>query len=681
MTGCHAPASPLGQTVVADVRTPTRVMALAGPPNAGKSTLFNLLTGLNQHVGNWPGKTVERREGRLTYRGETWRVVDLPGTYSLTANSEEERIARTYILQERPDVVVVVASAASLEYGLSLLAEVLLLGCPTILALNMMDVAVQHGIQVEPHVLEAALGIPVVPMVAARNEGVEALLETAQRVVVGDILLRPNLPDVGEGHRAVWEAVRATLPPVLTQVYPADWLATKLLEGDAELLEWVERQAPEAWARLRPLLLAHEDAFLDVVSARYAWVERMLRAAVVRPRANVVTLTDRLDRIATHPLWGLVLFLLVSGLMYVLVYSLALPMADMLENWVVGRFGEIVAQWLAFAPAWLRSLLVDGVLGGVGTVFSFLPILAVFFTAMAFLEDVGYLARAAYVMDRFMRWMGLHGRSFLPLFLGFGCNVPAVMGTRIIESRRGRLLTILLAPLVPCSARMAVVTFLAPAFFGSWSAGVVWGLVALNLMVLMFLGWLINRLVYRGERAVFIMEMPLYHLPNLRIIGITVWNHLKAYVQKAGTVILAVSVVVWALAYFPHGNTETSWLAWLGRHLAGLGRGLGWEDWRLMTALLTSFVAKENTIATLGVLYGMSEAGTGLAMRVARTLSPAAALSFLVVQMLFIPCAATVATIRKEVNGRWALLSVVLLLVVSFGMGWLVYRITLLWMG
>ena len=648
----------------------TLILALAGQPNVGKSTVFNMLTGLNQHVGNWPGKTVEQKIGHLEYQGQRWTVVDLPGTYSLTANSEEERIAREYILREKPDVVAVVVSAASLEHGLYLLAEVLGLGRPVVLALNMMDVAEQNGIRVEPHVLAAALGVPVVPMVASKGQGVRELLDVAREVVAHPEMVKPVLPELSPEHRPVWQAIREALPPTLAAEYPLDWLATKLLEGDTELTELVRQRAPEAWEKIHPLLMQHEDAFLDVASARYAWVERMIRAAVASPRIGALTLTDRLDRVATHPFWGLVVLLVMSGGMYWLVYTLAFPIVDWLAAGV-DQLAVVLAGALAGSPTWLQGLVVDGLVGGVGAVISFVPILAVFFAALAFLEDVGYMARAAYVVDRFMHWMGLHGRSFLPLFLGFGCNVPAVMGARIVESRRARLLTILLAPLVPCTARMAVVTFLAPAFFGRWAALVVWGLVALNMLVLMVLGVAINRLFYHGERTAFIMEMPLYHRPNLRNILLPVWQHTWEFLRRAATMIVLISMVVWALSYFPSGDPETSWLAAMGRALDWLGHSLGWPDWRLMTALLSSFLAKENTIATLGVLYGVG--GGGLAQRVAQPLSPAGALSFLVVQMLFIPCAATLATIRKEAGTRWALYSVGLLLVVSFLAGWGVY--------
>jgi ferrous iron transport protein B len=325
------------------------------------------------------------------------------------------------------------------------------------------------------------------------------------------------------------------------------------------------------------------------------------------------------------------------------------------------------------APAWLSGLLIDGVIGGAGTMITFAPILVIFFAAMSFLEDVGYMARAAYSMDRFMHQMGLHGKSFMPLFLGFGCNVPAVMGTRIVDDPRARLLTILLAPLVPCTARMAVVAVLAPAFFGPYALWVSWGLVLFSLLLLGGLGAVLNRLLFRGERAAFIMEMPLYHLPNWRTIGLGVGQRLLSFLRKAGTVILVISIVVWALATLPYGQIETSILAAVGRGLAPLGSLIG-LDWRMMVALLASFIAKENAVATLGVLYGAG--ADGLSAVLSSQISLASGLAFMVVTMLFVPCVATVAAMRQETGSwKWPLLGMGLQLILSFSAGALVYQL------
>ena len=649
-------------------------IALAGQPNVGKSTVFNMLTGLNQHVGNWPGKTVEQKTGMYTHNGQVIRLVDLPGTYSLTANSEEERIARDFLLRERPDVVVVIVNAAALERNLYLVAELLSMPVRVVVGLNMMDVAEQQGIHVEAHVLRAALGVPVVPLVASRNQGVSELIDAALRLMKNPDDFAPNRPEIRAEHRPVLAEIRSLLGGKIP-LYPEEWTAIKLLEGDTEITEMVRQSAPEAWERIHALLKQHEDAYLDVAGGRYEWVGRMVRAAMVKPKPGAISLTDRLDKIATHPFWGLVLLLGIFGLVFWLTYTAAMPVVIWLDTQVITSLAASVRWALAPAPAWLTSLLVDGLIAGAGAVLALMPVLVIFFAVLGLLEGVGYLARSAYIMDRFMHWMGLHGRSFLPLCIGVGCNVPGCMAARIVEERRARLLTILLMPLVPCTGRMAVIAFLAPAFFGKNAALVTWGMVAGDILLLLLIGMAINRGVLRGARSAFIMEIPLYHLPNARTIGLYVWHNTWAFVKKAGTIILLASATVWLLAYLPGGEVEGSLLARFGRWLEPAGRWLGLGDWRLIVALLSSFVAKENVIATLGVLYG-SGANLGLAEQVARTLAPAAALAFLVMQITFIPCAATVAAMKQETGSwKWPAFSVGLLLVISFSVAVIVYQL------
>jgi ferrous iron transport protein B len=430
----------------------------------------------------------------------------------------------------------------------------------------------------------------------------------------------------------------------------------------------------DLWQGVHDVLRAHDDALVAVASGRYEWIGRMIRAAVTRPKAGEIGLTERLDRWATHPIWGLLLLAAILGLAFTLTYTIGAPLQNLLDTHVVGAVGDLARSWLAGigAPAWLVGLVADGVIGGAGAMLTFLPILVIFFALMGVLEDVGYMARGAFVMDSFMHLMGLHGKSFLPLFLGFGCNVPGVLGTRVIESRRARLVTILLAPLVPCTARMTVIAFLAPAFFGSAATLVSWGLILLALLVLALSGVLINRLLFRSQRAAFIMELPLYHIPNWRTIGLLVWQRSLEFLRKAIVVILPVSVVVWALSVLPSGDVETSFLAQIGRWLEPVGGLMGF-DWRLLVALLTSFIAKENSIATLGVLFGAEE-GTGLAETLASTFTAPTGLAFLVVQMLFVPCVATVAAVRQETGSwRWMFFSVAFLLIVSWAAGVGVY--------
>ncbi len=655
----------------------TITVALAGQPNVGKSTVFNVLTGLNQHVGNWPGKTIEQKVGTYHYRGTTITIVDLPGTYSLSANSPEELIAREYIIRERPDVVAVVINAAALERNLYLVAELLALPSPVVVGLNMVDVANHEGMKVKPEVLEAALGVPVVPMVATKNRGIDDLAAMIARLAAGDLPYEPKVPEIRPDHKGVLAELCGFVADHVPEPYPPEWVALKLLEGDTEVTRTMGAHLPDdVWQKVYAILHAHEDAVVDGAGGRYEWIGRMARAALVRPRVGQVTFTDRLDRMATHPFWGVLLLAGMLGGIFWLTYAVGMPLQNWLNSYVVGGLADLAGNLLAHAPVWLRGLTIDGVLGGAGMVITFLPILLIFFAVMGLLEDVGYMTRAAYVMDRFMHLMGLHGKSFLPLFVGFGCNVPAVVGARIIESRRARLLTILLAPLVPCTARMAVVAFLAPLFFGVAAPLVAWGLILLSLLVLAISGVALNKILFRGERAAFIMELPLYHVPNWCTIGLLVRQRTLEFLKKAGTIILVISVIVWALSMLPYGEVESSWLASIGRLLAPLGALMG-LDWRMMVALLSSFAAKENSIATLGILFGAGKEGAQLTALLSSALTPAAGLAFLTVQMLFIPCAATVAAIKQETGGwKWTGFSIGFLLVVSFAVGVGVYQLT-----
>ena len=470
--------------------------------------------------------------------------------------------------------------------------------------------------------------------------------------------------------------IRTLIDGCVPEPYPSDWVALKLLEGDTEITAMMRDKClpPERWEGVHTILMAHEDAVLAVAGGRYEWVGRMIRAAVTRPRAGQITLTERLDRWAAHPLMGLGILAAILALVFWVTFAIGTPLQDVVATQVVGNLSSLVSSWLVDAPTWLHGLVIDGVLGGVGTVLTFLPILVIFFAALAVLEDTGYMARAAYVMDRFMHYLGLHGKSFLPLFLGFGCNVPAVMGARVIESEKGRLLTILLAPLVPCSARLLVLALLTPVFFGKLAMAVAIALVALNIAVMALVGIALNRTLFRGERAAFIMELPLYHRPSLRTVGYFVWHNTWAFLRKAGTLILLIAVVVWALSSFPGADVEQSFLARFGRSLEPVGQLMG-MDWRMLVALLSSFIAKENAIAILGILYGAGEEGAGLAETMAAVVSPATALAFLVVSMLFIPCAATVAVMHQETRSwRWTMFGVLLLLLIAVIAGVLVYQ-------
>jgi len=647
-------------------------VALVGQPNVGKSTIFNILTGLSQHVGNWPGKTVEKKEGEHRSDHLLIRIVDLPGTYSLTAFSEEERVARDFLIKEKPDLVILVLNAAALERSLYLLSEVLLLNRPVIAAVNMLDVASGQGIQINTTTLQEKLGIPVVPMVAKRNSGIRDLVEQISAFAADGAKLQPSQPEVSTDHLLIYRQILKIVRPLVPQPYTAEWTAVKIMEGDPEASALVEKLADQtAWNTIQDLLSKHEDALHAVVNGRYDWIEQISRAAMSQFRMGQVVLTDRIDHVLTRPVFGIPILLAVMALVFGLTYSVGIP----LQNWMnegIQHFVKMIGPWTTGWPLWLHGILINGVIGGAGSVLTFLPILLIFFAIMAFLEDVGYMARAAFVMDRVMHLVGLHGKSFIPMCLGFGCNVPAVLGARIIETRKARMITLLLIPFVPCTARLAVLTLISAAIFGSKAAIVSWSILALNIAVLGLAGALVNKTLWRQD-APFIMELPIYHRPDARAIFMVIWSRIVAFVRKAGTVILAVSVIIWLISYFPAGAVEKSWLASLGRLIEPLGVPLG-LDWKMITALLTGLVAKETVVATLGVLYSVGEGG--LASMLPSVMSHASAAAFLVVMMLFVPCVATIAVLRQEMNSsKWFYSTIVMTLIVSYLGGIAAYQL------
>ncbi|MBN1437964.1 MAG: ferrous iron transport protein B [Anaerolineales bacterium] len=655
------------------------VVAIAGQPNSGKSTVFNLLTGLSQHVGNWPGKTIEQKRGTHRTESRTLELVDLPGTYSLSAHSPEECVARDFIVREQPDLVVAVVNAATLERHLYLLSELLVLPVPVVLGLNMMDVAEAQGLQIDVRALEQALGLPVIPMVASRNQGIRELVTAIEQLLDKPDTFQPVRPAIRADHQSVLEEVHRLTAGSVPEPYPPDWAALKLLEGDSEITEVLHsRLAPADWEAVQAVLMAHEDAVVAIAGGRYAWIGKILRAAVKKPRAGQITLTEKMDRLAIHPVGGFLILLGILGAAFGLTFSIGVPLQEALDLHIVQAVSDWAHTALAGAPWWLRGLLVDGAWAGAGMVLTFAPVLAVFFAILGFLEDTGYMARAAYVTDRFMHAMGLHGKSFLPLCLSLGCNVPGVLCARIIDSHRARILTILLVPFVPCTARLAVLAVLAPLFFGESAVWAALAVLGINLAVLIGTGYALHKLVLGGEHTAFIMELPLYHWPNSRTIGLYIWQHLREFLAKAGTVIVAVSMIIWGISYLPGGDFQSGYLSTFGEWLTPVGRLMGLE-WRMVVALLTSVVAKENTLAALSVLYQIHDTTGGLSAALSGAITPAAGLAFLVVQMTFIPCIATLAAIKQETRSwKWTFFSVALMTIVSLVAGALVYRIGLL---
>lgn len=652
-------------------------VALVGQPNVGKSTIFNILTGLSQHVGNWPGKTVEKKEGSHRADNILLKIVDLPGTYSLTAFSEEERIVRDFIIMEEPDLVVLVMNAAALERNLYLLSEVLLLNRPVIVAVNMMDVASSRGIQIDIKKLQDSLGVPVIPMVAKKNNGIKELVAQIYSLTISEKKFTPRLPEVSADHQQIYQDILKLVRPYVRGPYTPEWVTVKLMEGDPEASKMIQENAQQsARDQIEKLLIKHEDALHAVVNGRYDWIEAIARATVSRFKMGQVVLTDRIDHILTRPVFGIPVLLAVMAIVFSLTYKVGVPLQNGL-NGLLQRFSESCIVYTTGWPDWLVSLLFNGVIGGAGFVLTFLPVLIIFFAVMALLEDIGYMARAAFVMDRIMHLVGLHGKSFIPMFLGFGCNVPAVLGTRIIETKKVRMITLLLIPFVPCTARLAVLTLVSAAIFGSHAAYVAWSIMVLNIVVLGIVGSILSKSL-REQDAPFIMELPIYNTPDIKTIASVVWTRTLSFLRNAGTVILGVSVIIWLLSYFPTGKVEDSLLASFGKLLQPLGVPLG-LDWKMITALLTGLVAKENVVATLGVLFSVGREGLTDILPI--IMSHPSAAAFLVVMMLFIPCAGTAAVLKKEMNSnKWFYATIIMTLIISYLGGVAAYNFVK-WLG
>lgn len=647
------------------------LVALSGQPNVGKSTVFNVLTGLSQHVGNWPGKTVEKKEGTHITEKYIITVVDLPGTYALSSFSDEERIARDFILKEKPDVIALIVNAQALERSLYLLAELLLLGPPVVLAVNMMDVAEEQGINIDIDALRKSLGIPVVPMIATKNKGIRELIKEIEDLYEKRTKYEPRLPQVASNHREMFFELLRLLDGYVSDLYPPEWCAFKLMEGDREVIEEVNKRIPqEVWERINTLLLEHEDSLRAVVGGRYDWIEEVTKTAVKRFKRGQVLLTDRIDHLLTNPIIGIPVLLLVLGFIFLLTYGIGLPAQALLET-AFFSLGERVASQIGSHSPWIRGLIVDGIVAGAGTVISFLPILGIFFLALGILEDTGYIARVAFVMDRFMHIMGLHGKSFLPLCLGFGCNVPGILASRIVETKKAKILTLILSPFVPCVGRLAVLTFISGAVFFEKAALITWLLVILNILILMACGFFMSK-VLKLENVPFIMELPLYHKPRMRNILSEVWQRIFTFLKRAGSVILLFSVLIYVIFHPPSPKFEEA-IFDCAKRLEIVGRPFG-LDWKLLVALLSSVVAKENSIATLGVLYGSE--GETLKDALRSAVRPASLISFLIMLMLFIPCIPAGVALRTEFGElKWFLAQVSLMLATSLGLGFLAFRV------
>ncbi len=660
------------------------VVALAGNPNSGKTSLFNALTGAHQHTANYPGVTVEIKEGVVQRSGLTLRFIDLPGTYSLSPHSEEEIIARDILLQGSSDVVVQVIDSTNLERNLYLLTELLDLGPRVVIALNMYDELLRSHARLRVRELSQALGVPVVPTIGHRGQGVNRLWAAIVNAVSGpQETEKQKSVHYGETLERALDEIRKSLQEKtsLGPRYSLRWLAIKLLEGDAvvESLVAIESggEDPRKIARgLREKIQATygEDAETLIAEQRYGLVAGIVRQSLSLPLEKRVSFTSQLDRVLTHAYLGIPLFLFFMWALFQITFSLgSIP-----QGWIENGLAWLTTQVKASFPAGpLTDLVTQGILGGVGGVAIFLPNIFFLFFGISLLEDTGYMARAAFLMDRVMHSMGLHGKSFIPLLMGFGCNVPAIMATRTLETRRDRLLTNLLIPLMSCSARFYVYVLFAGAFFPGRGGNVIFSLYVLSILVAVGVGQLLGRTVFRGLGSHFVLELPPYRFPTLRAILLHVWVRGSHFLRKMGGYILAFSVVIWFLGSWPNEKSEVpnaksdlsySALGRIGTVVQPIFEPLGFTH-EMTIALIVGAPVKEVVVSTVGVIYGAgSDTGEGLREALRGTqLPPLIAYAFLVFVLFYAPCIGTIVAFRRETGSKaWT----VFLMAYEFLLAW-----------
>lgn len=643
-------------------------VALSGNPNVGKSTVFNLLTGLRQHTGNWPGKTVEKKEGIYKKDNYILEITDLPGTYSLTSHSLEEIIARDFIIREKPDIVVVIADATSLERNLYLLVQILELYSQVILVLNMIDLLSEKKYRIDFQKLEEKLGIPVVPMIASKGIGINELIEKIIEIFEGKQRFLPKKIDYGDLEKII-EKIEEKLPKNLDG-YNSRFIAIKLLEGD-EIVKNLIREKTN-YEEIESLMGKREDTAILLANARYKWIKGILSDTLEKPKTPVITLSDKLDYLFTHPVFGLPLSFIILGLIFWLTYTINDLISGLWKN-LLNILQSFLERLLFFLPNFWKEFIFEGIWNGISILLNFIPLIVIFFLFLALLEDTGYLARIAFVTDRIMHTLGLHGKAFLSLTLSYGCNVPGIMAVRTLEEEKDRILLTLINPFIPCVPRILVSAFFASIFFPQYPGLILLSLYILSFLVVFISGKIIRKIFLKTSFSPLIMELPLYKLPNPKIVVIYIWEKLKSFLQRAGTVIVSLSAIIWVLGSFPSNNIEESFLAGIGKLLLPLFRPFGF-NWQLISALIAGFVAKEASLSTLSTIYQAN--GEGMRNILLTKITPLTAYSFMVLQLLYIPCAATTATIFKETNSiKWTLFSVIFSLSLSYLVSFIIYLI------
>lgn len=652
---------------------------LAGNPNVGKSTIFNHLTGMKQHVGNWPGKTVEQKSGSFEFDNYDIEIIDLPGNYSLTPYSVEEQVSRDAIIHEENDAVINVIDAENIQRNLYLTLQIMETGANTILAVNLLNYAEDAGFKINLKKLEETLGIPIVVVDAREGTGLNELVRATIKAANHPKDCSSRLTYGFELDDHVNE-VKGLFPNLKIGSAPDSWTAIKLLEGDDEVIDIAEKSSDKQNLQKVNNIRRHLEGILNdnvddaFINARYAEIDSIMKICVKKPGAGKKTLTDKIDDIVTNRILGIPIFLIVIYGVFQLTYTIGGPFQDLIDEaftMLIDSITPILGDGLA------SSFVLNGVIGGVGSILTFIPIIFILFFLLSLIEDVGYLARAAFVIDRAMyKIMGLSGKAFIPMILGFGCDVTGIMATRTLANESDRISTMLALPFISCSARIPIYALFTAVFFVSNQAEITFGLYILGMIVAIIVARLLKRTAFSEESAPFIMELPPYRLPTLKSAGLHMWERGSLFIKKAGTIILGTSIIVWLLGNLPPGVEEgsvQSIIGMFGNIIAPIFAPLGFGFWQAAVALVFGIMAKEIVVSTFGTLFGVGE--DGISAVLPSLFTPLSSLSFMVFILLYVPCFACLGAIKEESNSwKWMGVCVVTCCVIAYIMAFIVYQ-------
>ena len=661
------------------------IVGLAGNPNVGKTTVFNQLTGMRQHVGNWPGKTVEKAEGHFKHGNYDYDIIDLPGNYALSAHSMEEIVSRDFIVDEQSDVIVNVVDAANLERNLYLTVQMMELGANLVMALNMNDFAKKKEHIINIDLMSELLGFPVIEINAKNRDGFEELLTTVEKQSKNpkDTSQKLSYSNDIKGHLSEIQELIEKNNDLLD--VPSIWTAVKLLERDTIVIEKVQQSNNGSEILIgvdkvsKHLYDVYKEAPEEVIAnARYGFIEGLITETVKKPSVEKETMTDKIDKIVTNRILAPFIFIIIMWVMFQLTFTIGAPFQDMIDQ-AFGALGEFISGFIA--NEYLSSLICKGIIGGVGGVLTFLPIIILMFLFLSILEDCGYLARAAFTLDKLMhKIVGLHGKAFIPMILGFGCGVPAIMATRTMENEGDRMLAMMLVPFMSCTARLPIYAIFIGAFFAENQGIMLLAIYLLGIAVALIVAAILKRTMFKGLSTPFVMELPTYKVPSLKGILLHTWEKVKGFLRKAGTIILTCSIILWALSTFPLGveyGSADSLLGMIGSAISPIFAPLGFGTWQAAIAIIAGLAAKEVVVSTFGTLAGIEEDDEeGITKLVHDTFTPLSAFSFMAFTLLYTPCFAAIGAIKQETNSyKWALTMCAITLVTAYIVSFLIFNI------